>query len=438
MNKKCLLSLLLAMVFVCFLGFSVADEPENAIQCGDYDYVLLPDGTAEVVLYRGTEQDIVIPSEMDGHPVTSIGAMGMNVINRSAKYEPGTYLSVDEVLMLADVFAYPPLLTDPEECRSMVIEKYVPENERLEMIRFLAREYSWEQGWCVLPDLDVNNQPRDVEAFRADAMAWIQREIDAEQEAIATTQAQLDDPNTHPGKITALTKVIDSRKKKVEELESELAAVASIRYVLDSSVMEIWMEQTGLTASAENAPELISLWLEAYGPLISGDRVPEGFNNGMAFIVSDQGLRYGASELKTLEKIETKARIISQVTFSTESRYVRLEDIALTFTIPGPIHSVVIPDGVTRICTFAFDGMDELTDVVIPDSVTEIASYAFTNCRVLNNLVIPESVTSIGENAFPRLLIGPDGSNQPYTLIVVPGSYAESYCIESNIQFTYP
>ena len=212
--------------------------------------------------------------------------------------------------------------------------------------------------------------------------------------------------------------------------------MAVTRYVLDSSAMEAWTEESGFTASVENAPELISLWWEAYGSLVSNDRVPEGFHNGQDFIMSASGLCFGVTDYAVFQKMARKARMILQVTLTGEARYVRLEDTALTFTISEPLHSVVIPYGVTRIGSFAFEDMYELTDVVIPDSVTEIDNFAFMDCRVLNGLVIPESVTSIGENAFPRVA----GINQPYrlTLIVAPGSYAESYCMESDIPYTYP
>lgn len=40
---------------------------------GDYEYILLEDGSAEIAGYSGSAEDLEVPAELDGHPVTSIG-----------------------------------------------------------------------------------------------------------------------------------------------------------------------------------------------------------------------------------------------------------------------------------------------------------------------------------------------------------------------------
>ena len=64
------LSVLLCLCLLCAL--SAAAEPA-VYTLGDYQYTLLPDGTAEIVRYTGHDRAVEIPSVLDGHPVVSIG-----------------------------------------------------------------------------------------------------------------------------------------------------------------------------------------------------------------------------------------------------------------------------------------------------------------------------------------------------------------------------
>ena len=62
--------------------------------------------------------------------------------------------------------------------------------------------------------------------------------------------------------------------------------------------------------------------------------------------------------------------------------------------------SITIPDGVTSIGYHAFSGCSSLTSVTVPNSVTSIGRFAFWCCSSLTSITIPESVTSIGSYAF--------------------------------------
>ncbi len=64
------------------------------------------------------------------------------------------------------------------------------------------------------------------------------------------------------------------------------------------------------------------------------------------------------------------------------------------------LKSVIIPDGVTSIEEHLFNGCTHLTDVVIPQGVTSIGTGVFINCINLVSIDIPETVTSIGWSAF--------------------------------------
>ena len=62
--------------------------------------------------------------------------------------------------------------------------------------------------------------------------------------------------------------------------------------------------------------------------------------------------------------------------------------------------SVKIPDSVTSIGECAFSNCYSLTSIEIPDSVTSIGQGAFYKCGSLTNIELPSSVTSIDESVF--------------------------------------
>ena len=59
-----------------------------------------------------------------------------------------------------------------------------------------------------------------------------------------------------------------------------------------------------------------------------------------------------------------------------------------------------IPEGVTRIESFAFERCYNITTVVIRDGVEYIGGYAFRACTALTSVTIPATVTKIDEHAF--------------------------------------
>ena len=78
------------------------------------------------------------------------------------------------------------------------------------------------------------------------------------------------------------------------------------------------------------------------------------------------------------------------------------------------LRSVVIPEGVTSIGYGAFEGCQRLSEIELPDSLTEIGDYAFSDCTSLTSIVIPDGVTAIGAHTFSECT--------SLTSIVIPDS----------------
>ena len=62
--------------------------------------------------------------------------------------------------------------------------------------------------------------------------------------------------------------------------------------------------------------------------------------------------------------------------------------------------SITIPTSVTSIGRNAFHGCTGLTSITMPNSVTNIGIFAFKDCTSLTSITIPNLVTSIGGNMF--------------------------------------
>ena len=71
-----------------------------------------------------------------------------------------------------------------------------------------------------------------------------------------------------------------------------------------------------------------------------------------------------------------------------------------TFDGCGTIQSVQIHDGVTEIGSYAFRGCSSLKSVTIGNGVTKINSFAFSGCSSLKSITIGNGVTLIKNSAF--------------------------------------
>ena len=101
----------------------------------------------------------------------------------------------------------------------------------------------------------------------------------------------------------------------------------------------------------------------------------------------------------------------------------------LAFSWNNSLRNVTIPNSVVNIEDNAFLSCSSLYEMVIPESVTNIGSQAFFSCKSLTQITIPNSVTSIGEWVFFMC--------DSLTASVCQNSYAEEYCKENNIKYTY-
>ncbi len=99
------------------------------------------------------------------------------------------------------------------------------------------------------------------------------------------------------------------------------------------------------------------------------------------------------------------------------------------FAYCGFIREITIPGSVLTIGDGAFMGCDYMTNAVIQSGVQTIGAYAFSECLNLTWVSLPQSVSGIGENAFfgcGKLVVS-----------LVENSYAHEYFYQNKLQFTF-
>ena len=71
--KHLLRMLVCVLLLTALCAFAPAEETEpETFTSGDYEYILLKDGTAEITRYNGEQDILILPETLDGHAVSSL------------------------------------------------------------------------------------------------------------------------------------------------------------------------------------------------------------------------------------------------------------------------------------------------------------------------------------------------------------------------------
>ncbi len=113
---------------------------------------------------------------------------------------------------------------------------------------------------------------------------------------------------------------------------------------------------------------------------------------------------YGCSRIKTLT-IPSSVEYIGQHAVPVHSNY-SFQDDGLTYinnvlwedqgTMPENAN-IVLKEGTTCICAYAFYGQFNMASIVIPESVKYIGAEAFYNCTNLKSITLPKKLTVLSE-----------------------------------------
>ena len=135
-------------------------------------------------------------------------------------------------------------------------------------------------------------------------------------------------------------------------------------------------------------------------------------NDHMDELAKATGIRIvgpmNASDLNAIQKLlKTKdgkdapleTLDLSQATGLTTNVAVSPDGSSSTYK-NNTLKTIVLPEGITSIKTWAFAGFYALTEINIPSTVTAIGMSAFRNCQSLESVTLPEGITEIPTNCF--------------------------------------
>ena len=324
----------------------VAGTPKGRVSAessGDFEYNILSDGTAEITKYTGSAEELVIPAELDGYTVSSIGSFSFSDSNFVRVTIPDSVTSIG-----FKAFSDCPCLT----------EVFIPDS----VVNFAGSAFSNCTSLTAI--LVSDNHP-----------------FYSSEDGILFTKNKdvlVAYPTGKSGTYAIPDGVISIGDSAFEGC-SGLTQVS-----IPTSVVDIdnsaFCNCTGLTEIT--IPDSVNYLGSAafrYCSSLTEITIPDGVTDIRS---------YTFEFCNNLTKVDLGSGVAN------------IGDEA--FCECTSLTQISIPGNVTKIGYYAFDGCTNLIRADLGNGVATIGNCAFSRCKNLTEVTIPESVTSIANNAFAQ------------------------------------
>ena len=358
-KKFIVILICLAVLIPCSFASAADGEAENYTS-GDYTYVLLDDGSAEIVKYTGNDKEIIIPSDLEGHPVTSIG-------NRA-------------FALCADITS----ATIPDGVTSIGKMAFYLCNglREITIASSVTSIGDWAFANTVLAEAAI---PDSVTSIGINPFA-----------GCLFLETIIISPD-HPV-LAVKDGVLFSKPDKRLVCYPQALKATRYRIPQDTAVIGSW--------AFTRCENLISITIP--DSVISIGDGAFNFCSKLTSITIPDGVTAIGEQTFELCTGLKEITIHDSVTSIGERAFYQCAGLT----------SVTIPGSVTSVADLAFALCENLAEITIPNGVTSVGSYSFA-ATALTEVAIPDSVTEIGEGIFEECddvtaVVGPGSYAEQY------------------------
>ena len=360
------------MLLLCVDAWALAEE--EIYSDGDYEYVLLEDGSAKIMSFIGPDEtdEVEIPGELDGHTVTA-----MDIECFGERWELTSVTIPDSVTEIEGNSFY--------RCRNLQTIEVSPDHPTLAVIDGVLFDKTEKRLLCY---------PAGLEA----AMYQI------------------------PQGITAIADGAFHFCEKLERVSIPDSVTAIGVYAFaNSGLIDVSVPAT--VTSIGGGAFCYCTWLRS-AVVPDGITAIGDWTFNLCRALEDVSLPDSLESIgeRAFADCDSLAQIslpdgLTEISFAAFGECDALEDVNL-------------PDSLESIAGRAFWFCDSLAQISLPDGVTSIGWEAFRDCESLTEVTIPGSVSSIGKDAF-------DGCPEDLVLTVERASYASDYARDNGIDYAY-
>ena len=356
---------------------------QYAYQNSDYNYALNNDSTISIRKYKGTDKDVVIPSTINGNPVTSIydGAFASSSV--TSVVIPNTVKSIGNqaffyCLSLTTITISSGVTSIGKEafssCSSLT-NVTIPNS-----VTSIGDQAFY--NCSSLANITIPNSVTSIGQSAFDNTAYYNDESNWDNEILYVSNCLI---ATNDNKFAS-----DCIIKEKTRLIADYAFSSS--HSFESLIMP--NSVTNIGKRSFNTDKISKLYYNS--------SVKDWLN--ISFYDSDSCLTSKADNVYFNNVLVTEITIPHGVKSINDYAFYDFKNLK----------SVTIPNSVTSIGDCAFNSCNSLKSVTIPNSVTDVGNGVFAYCYNLTSITIGNSVTSIGESAFD--------SCESLTSVIIPNS----------------